>query len=132
MFEPAPTQHQPRLAVYAGVFDPPTMAHLEIVEIALRIFDRLIVVVAFNPGKAGALFTPQERVDMMAASIKPDARERVTVTSHSGLIAPYAESLGACALVRGMRPYSDADSEIGLALQNQRLAPSLPTVLLVG
>ena len=58
-----------------------------------------------------------------AAAIPPPIAMRLT--------APYAESLGACALVRGMRPYADADAEIALALMNERLAPRLPTVLLV-
>jgi pantetheine-phosphate adenylyltransferase len=120
----------PRLAVYAGVFDPPTMAHLEIIESALRIFDALVVVVAFNPNKASALFSPEERVEMMTASLTEGMRTRVRVVAFQGLTAPYAESLGACALVRGMRPYADADHEIGLALMNQELAPRLPTVLL--
>ena len=119
------------MAVYAGVFDPPTMAHLEIIESALRIFDELTVVVALNINKAGALFTPEERVRMLDASLPEDFKARVRVTAYAGLIAPYAEALGACALVRGMRPYSDADSEIALALMNQKLAPNIPTVLLV-
>lgn len=122
----------PRLAVYAGVFDPPTMAHLEIIESALRIFDEVTVVVALNPNKAGALFSPEERVTMLADSLLDGMRGRVRVTAYAGLIAPYAQSIGACALVRGMRPYADADAEIALALMNQKLAPSLPTVLLVG
>jgi pantetheine-phosphate adenylyltransferase len=117
--------------VYAGVFDPPTMAHLEIIETALRIFDELVVVVGFNPNKAGALFSPEERVRMLDASLPDEIRPRVRVTAHAGLTAPYALSLGACALVRGMRPYADADAEIALALMNERLAPKLPTVLLV-
>jgi pantetheine-phosphate adenylyltransferase len=119
------------MAVYAGVFDPPTMAHLEIVESALRIFDELAVVVAFNPSKAGAIFSPEDRVRMIQDSLADEMRPRVRVTAYSGLIAPYAESLGACALVRGMRPYADFDAEIALALGNQKLAPRLPTVLLV-
>ena len=124
--------HQtPRIAVYAGVFDPPTMAHLEIIESALRIFDELVVVVGFNPNKAGALFSPEDRVSMLDASLTDDMRARVRVMAHAGLTAPYAESLGACALVRGMRPYADADAEIALALMNQKLAPRLPTVLMV-
>jgi pantetheine-phosphate adenylyltransferase len=124
--------HTPaRLAVYAGVFDPPTMAHLEIIENALRIFDKLVVVVGFNPNKAGSLFSPEERVRMLDASIPAELRSRVRVTAYHGLTAPYAVSLGACALVRGMRPYADADAEIALALMNERLAPNLPTVLLV-
>jgi pantetheine-phosphate adenylyltransferase len=131
MSDPVGPDRAPRVALYAGVFDPPTMAHLELVESALRIFDELIVVIGFNPNKAGALFTPEERVKMFDASLPEDIRSRVRVTSHAGLTAPYAESLGACALVRGMRPYADADAEIALALMNQKLAPSLPTVLLV-
>src|SRR5713101_6216901 len=131
MSAPELPDRTPRLAVYAGVFDPPTMAHLEIIDSALRIFDELVVVVSFNPNKAGALFSPEERVRMIDASIAVDKRHCVRVTAYSGLTAPYAESLGACALVRGMRPYADADAEIALALMNERLAPRLPTVLLV-
>ena len=127
---PVSPDRTPRLAVYAGVFDPPTMAHLEIIESALRIFDELVVVVSFNPNKSGALFSPEERVEMIDASLTDGMRPRVRVAAFSGLTAPYAESLGACALVRGMRPYADADHEIGLALMNQALAPRLPTVLL--
>jgi pantetheine-phosphate adenylyltransferase len=119
------------MAVYAGVFDPPTMAHLEIIESALRIFDELTVVVSFNPSKPSALFSPDERVRMLEGSLTDEMRPRVRVTAYAGLTAPYAESLGACALVRGMRPYADADAEIALALMNQKLAPTIPTVLLL-
>jgi pantetheine-phosphate adenylyltransferase len=115
----------PRLAVYAGVFDPPTNAHLEIIQSALRVF------VAFNPSKSTTLFTPEERVAMMEASLTGDMRSCVKVVAHGGLVAPLAESLGACALVRGMRPYADADAEMALAFMNERLAPNLPTVLFV-
>ena len=121
----------PRVAVYAGVFDPPTLAHLEIVEEALRLFDRVIVVVAFNPNKQRSLFTPEERVELIRASLTDAMRPFVEVVCYPGLIAPYAEQRGACALVRGMRPYADADAEIALALMNQKLAPTIPTVLLV-
>jgi pantetheine-phosphate adenylyltransferase len=106
------------------------MAHLEIIDSALRIFDELIVVIAFNPHKASAIFSPEERVQMLDASLSDTQRSRVRVTAYAGLIAPFAEKLGACALVRGMRPYADADAETALALMNQKLAPALPTVLL--
>jgi pantetheine-phosphate adenylyltransferase len=121
----------PRVAVYAGVFDPPTLAHLEIVETALTLFDRVIVVVAFNPEKPRALFTPEERVELFRASLTDAMRPYVEVEAHGGLTAKYAERRGACALIRGMRPYADADSEIALALMNQKLAPKIPTLLLV-
>ncbi len=117
--------------MYAGVFDPPTNAHLEIIEKALLIFDELLVVVSFNPNKSTALFTAEERVAMLEASLTPEMRNAVRVTAYSGLTAPFADSLGACALVRGMRPYADADSEIALAFMNERLSPHLPTMLLL-
>ena len=129
--DPPVPNRPPRIAVYPGVFDPPTLAHLEIVETALALFDRVIVVVAFNPGKPRALFTPEERVELMRESLSEAMRPYVEVEAYPGLIAPYAESRGACALVRGMRPYADADAEIALALMNQKLAPTIPTLLLV-
>src|SRR5437764_15250798 len=91
MSDPSAHHRRPRLAVYAGVFDPPTMAHLEIIDSALRIFDELVVVVGFNPNKAGALFTPEDRVRMIEASLSDEQRTRVRVTAHAGLTAPYAE-----------------------------------------
>jgi pantetheine-phosphate adenylyltransferase len=125
------SSHKPRMAVYAGVFDPPTMAHLEIIERALRIFDEVTVLIAKNPSKGQPLFTAEERVEMMEASLSEEQQQFVKVAAYEGLTAPYAESIGACALVRGMRPYADADAEIALALMNQSLAPKLPTVLMV-
>src|SRR5467141_2671983 len=104
MSDLAVSDRTPRLAVYAGVFDPPTMAHHEIIELALRIFDELVVVVSFNPNKASAIFSPEDRVQMLDASLRDEIRARVQVKSYAGLTAPYADSLGACALVRGMRP----------------------------
>src|SRR5919197_361977 len=114
-----------RLAVYAGVFDPPTLAHLEIVETALKLFDRLTMIVAYNPVKAGSMFSPEERVELLRASLPEAQQARVDVLAYAGLIAPFAERLGACALVRGMRPY-EPDSEIALGLMNQELEPSIP------
>lgn len=128
---PRPSDTGERLAVYAGVFDPPTLAHLEIVETALRLFDRLVVLVSFNPDKPSAMFSVEERVAMIEASLTAEQRRWVQVQAYPGLIAPYAERLGACALVRGMRPVTDPDYEIALSLMNAKLAPSLPTVLLV-
>jgi pantetheine-phosphate adenylyltransferase len=124
-------QRLPRLAVYAGVFDPPTLAHLEIIERALGLFDQLVVVVAVNSSKAQPMFSGDERVELMRASLTEAMQPRVDVVQLSGLVAPYASRLGACALVRGMRPGTDPDHEIALAGWNERLEPSLATVLLV-
>ena len=121
----------PRIAVYAGVFDPPTLAHLEIVEMALGLFDRLVVVVGVNPTKTQTMFSAEERVRLLRESLTPAQRPFVEVVAHAGLTAPFAQQLGACALVRGMRPVTDPDYEIALSLMNAKLAPSIPTVLLV-
>jgi pantetheine-phosphate adenylyltransferase len=113
------------------MFDPPTLAHLTVVETALRMFDRLIVVVGVNLAKSRTMFSTDERVKLFQDSLPADLQPQVTVLSYDGLTAPFAERLGACALVRGMRPVTDPEYEIGLALMNAKLAPNLPTVLLV-
>jgi pantetheine-phosphate adenylyltransferase len=107
------------------------MAHIEIIQNSLLIFDRLVVVVGVNLNKASGLFSAEERVELIEASLGAEIRPYVRVTAHDGLTALFAESVGACALIRGMRPYADADYEIALALMNERLAPRVPTVLLV-
>ena len=128
---PVRPPHGVRTAAYPGVFDPPTLAHIEIIETALRIFDRLIVIVAVNPSKTNNMFSTEERVSLLTESLPDDIRERVDVMAYEGLTAPHVERIGASALVRGMRPVADADYEIALALMNAKLAPSIPTVLLI-
>ncbi len=121
----------PRVAVYAGVFDPPTLAHMEMIDTALGLFDYLYVVVGVNPNKGQTMFSPEERVDLMRESLEEWQRPYVEVVTNEGLTAEFARSVGACALVRGMRPVTDPDYEIALSLMNAKLVPSIPTVLLV-
>jgi pantetheine-phosphate adenylyltransferase len=124
----------PSVAVYPGVFDPPTRAHLALIEAALGLFDRLVVVVAVNPRKPAAMFAIEERVELLRASLDElpaERRARVDVQAYAGVIATFAQRLGASALVRGMRPVTDPEVEIAQALMNAKLAPALPTVLLV-
>ncbi len=121
----------PRIAVYAGVFDPPTLAHMEMIETALGLFDYLYVVVGVNPSKGQTMFTPEERVDLLQESLEEWQRPYVNVVTNEGLTAEFANRVGACALVRGMRPVTDPDYEIALSLMNAKLVPSIPTVLLV-
>ena len=132
MSENARTVSRPeRIAVYAGVFDPPTLAHMAVIQQALGLFDKLVVVVAHNPSKSDTMFSAAERVQLVRDSLTEEMHGRVDVMAHAGLIAPLAGELGACALVRAMRPVTDPDYEIALALMNQKLAPAIPTVLLV-
>jgi pantetheine-phosphate adenylyltransferase len=118
-----------KIAVYPGSFDPFTNGHLDVVDRALGIFDKLIVAVAANPDKRQPLFTVQERVGLIRAAL--EGRERVEVASFTGLTVEYARSLGARTLVKGLRAYSDFDAELQQALMNRKLAPDIHTVFLM-
>jgi pantetheine-phosphate adenylyltransferase len=121
--------HREKVAVYPGSFDPFTNGHLDVVDRALGIFDRLIVAVAANPEKRQPLFTVEERVKLIRESLK--GRERAEVASYKGLTVEYARSKGANTLVKGLRAYSDFDAELQQALMNRKLAPDIHTVFLM-
>jgi pantetheine-phosphate adenylyltransferase len=116
-------------AVYPGSFDPFTNGHLDVVDRALGIFDKLIVAVAANPDKRKPLFTVEERMQLIRAAVK--GRDRVEVTSFKGLTVEFARSRGATSLVKGLRAYSDFDAELQQALMNRKLAPDIHTVFLM-
>jgi pantetheine-phosphate adenylyltransferase len=118
-----------KTAVYPGSFDPLTNGHLDVVDRALGIFDRLIVAVAANPDKRQPLFSVEERMQLISASLK--GRERVEVASFTGLTVEFARSKGATTLVKGLRAYSDFDAELQQALMNRKLAPDIHTVFLM-
>ena len=118
-----------KIAVYPGSFDPFTNGHLDVVERALGIFDRLIVAVAANPEKRQPLFTVDERVKLIRESLK--GRDRAEVSTYTGLTVEYARSRGANTLVKGLRAYSDFDAELQQALMNRKLAPDIHTVFLM-
>ena len=118
-----------KIAVYPGSFDPFTNGHLDVVDRALGIFDKLIIAVAANPEKRQPLFTVEERVDLIRASL--NGRERAEVSTYKGLTVEYARSQGARTLVKGLRAYSDFDAELQQALMNRKLAPDIHTVFLM-
>lgn len=116
-----------RIAVYPGSFDPPTRGHLDIAARAAELFDEVIVAVARNATKSG-LFPAAQRVDFLREALAGQARVRVAEVD--GLVADFARSQGACALVRGVRSGQEAEQEAALAHMNDALgAPT--TVLLV-
>jgi pantetheine-phosphate adenylyltransferase len=118
-----------KVAVYPGSFDPFTNGHLDVVERALGIFDRLIVAVLANPDKRSPLFTVEERVQMIKESL--EGEERASVESFRGLTVDFARSRGAQTLVKGLRAYSDFDAELQQALMNRKLAPDIHTIFLM-
>ena len=119
-----------KVAVYPGSFDPFTNGHMDVVERALTLFDRVIVGVGANPDKAGRhIFTPEERVEMIREVLA--GHPSADVTTFTGLAVQFARSAGAQAIVKGLRAYSDFDAELQQALMNRKLAPDIHTVFLM-
>ncbi|GMW01272.1 MAG: phosphopantetheine adenylyltransferase [Candidatus Hydrogenedentota bacterium] len=117
-----------RIAIYPGSFDPPTYGHYDLIQRALRIFDKLIVAVARNDEKH-SLFTVTERVEMLASIT--EGIPNLEVTSFMGLTAEFARQRKAFALVRGLRVMSDFEFELSIATANQKLNPEVDTVCLM-
>ncbi len=117
-----------RIAIYPGSFDPVTNGHLDIVERGLKLFDRIIVTILFNPGKT-ALFSVQERKAMLEESLRKF--DNVEVDSFNGLLVDYAAQRGAQGILKGMRAVSDFEYEFQMALMNRRLNRDVQTVFLM-
>lgn len=116
------------IAVYPGTFDPITNGHVDIIKRALRLFDKVIIVIAINSLKT-PLFTIEERIDMINQCFI--GSDRVEVDTTTGLLVDFAISSGACAIVRGLRAVSDFDYEFQLALMNRKLQRRVETVFLM-
>ena len=117
----------PRIAVYPGSFDPLHEGHLDIMRRCRPLFDEVVVAVLENEGKA-PLFSVEERVDMLAQILAGEPGYRVE--SFSGLLVEFADRVGACAIVRGLRAVSDFEYEFQMALMNRRLLPRIETVFM--
>ncbi|MFH2092040.1 MAG: pantetheine-phosphate adenylyltransferase [Pseudomonadota bacterium] len=120
--------HTPRIAIYPGSFDPLTNGHIDIIERALEIFDKLIIAVLHNPSK-NAMFTMDDRVDMIRQIFNNNPA--IEVESHGGLLVNYAKTKHAVAIVRGMRAISDFESEFQMALMNRKLNKEIQSVFLM-
>ncbi len=117
-----------KIAIYPGTFDPITNGHIDILERALRLFDRIIVTVARNSAK-NPLFSDQERLDLIRAVVKK--YKNVEVDSFDGLLVSYARQKRATAIVRGLRAISDFEFELQMALMNRKLDDTVETVFLM-
>ncbi|MCX5775134.1 MAG: pantetheine-phosphate adenylyltransferase [Firmicutes bacterium] len=114
-----------RIAVYPGSFDPITNGHLEIIKRALKIFDKVIVLVANNPEKH-MFFSIEERLEMISAAVVD--LKHVEVDASAGLSVTYAREHGAVALVRGLRAVSDFEYEFSLAAGNEYIDSSVEMI----
>jgi len=116
-----------KVIVYPGSFDPATKGHLDIIERAAALFDKLIVVVLTNPDKT-PIFSVEERVGFIkriTAEMK-----NVEVDSYDGLLADYVKIKGASAVVKGLRAMSDFENEFQMALTNKQINPDMETLFL--
>ncbi len=118
------------IAIYPGSFDPITNGHVDLVKRTLRVFDRVVVAIATNPGKDGSLFTLEERLQMVRDVFKSQ-KGRVQADSFEGLLVDYAERKRATVIIRGLRAVSDFEYEFQMAMMNHRLKPKLETFFMM-
>ena len=119
---------QPRVAVFAGSFDPFTIGHLDLVQRAAGLFDILFVVVAQNASKKN-MFDAETRAALVEKAVETIPNVRVAV--HDGLTVDFMKTVGARYLVRGIRNASDLDAEQAVAWNNKALNPDIETVFLM-
>jgi len=115
-------------AMYPGTFDPITLGHEDLVRRAARLFDRVVVAIADNPGSKKPMFTTDERV-AMAASALADV-DGVEVTGYQGLTVDFARDNGLRVIIRGLRAVSDFEYEFQLANMNRHLTDEVETAFL--
>jgi len=117
-----------RTALLPGSFDPFHNGHLEIVETASRLFERVVIAPVRNPRKAPAMFTTEERRSMIAAAVAHLANVEVSQHEHPLLTVDVARAMGADVIVKGLRVSSDAESELQQAQMNKAVS-GIETVL---
>ncbi len=118
----------PRIAVYPGSFDPVTLGHLNVMERASRLFDRLIVGVGVNIEK-GTLFTAEERQALIREATKH--LKNVEIRAFPGLAVAFVKQCGARIMVRGVRPITDIAAELTMMMANRQLAPDVETLFMI-
>jgi len=116
-----------RIAVYPGTFDPITNGHVDLVDRAAPLFDRLVVGIAESPGKRPALAL-ELRVELARGALS--RHRNVEVRGFNGLLADFVRELGAGVLLRGLRAVSDFEYEFQLASMNRHLIPDVETLFL--
>jgi pantetheine-phosphate adenylyltransferase len=119
---------QRNVAIYPGTFDPITFGHKDLVERAVRLFDKVIVAIAVNANKK-PLFTIEERVSLAKDVLKE--YKNIEIIGFESLLTNFAKEQGANIILRGLRAVSDFDYEFQLAGTNRHLAPGIETIFLM-
>jgi pantetheine-phosphate adenylyltransferase len=117
-----------RTAIYPGSFDPLTNGHLDVIERAVKLFDRVVVAVALNESKH-PLFTLEERLELVRKAV--EHLPTVEADTFDSLLVDYVERRSAQAVVRGLRAVSDFEFEFQLALMNRKLNERVETIFMM-
>ncbi len=117
-----------RRAIYPGSFDPVTNGHLDVIERARKLFDEVVVAVAYNDQKM-PFFTLEERLDFLGQVI--GSHDGVKIAPLDGLLVEFAVAQNAHAVVRGLRAVSDFEFEFQMALMNRKLEATVETIFLM-
>ncbi len=120
-----------RTGIYPGTFDPITNGHLDIVERAVKLVDKLVIGVALNPGKSPT-FSLEERVEMVREETARFANTTVIeVIPYETLLMQFAQEIGAGVIIRGLRAVADFEYEFQMTAMNQQLNREIETVFLM-
>lgn len=119
-----------KIALYPGTFDPITNGHIDILERATHLFDKVIVTVAVNSSKT-PMFSTKERVDLIQTIIQRKRYKNVSVEHFEGLLVCFAKKKNATVIIRGLRAISDFEYEFQMALINRKQAGEIATVFLM-
>ena len=117
-----------RHCIYPGTFDPLTNGHLDVLDRAAKLFDRITVAIARNPGK-GPVFSPEQRLDLVQANLAK--YPHVNAVIFDGLLVEFAVAQKADAIIRGLRALSDFEFEFNMALMNRHLQPRIETLFVM-
>ncbi len=115
-------------AMYPGTFDPITLGHEDLVRRAARLYDRVVVAIAANPGSKAPMFSFNERVELAKEAL--DDLPNVEVTGYAGLTVDFAKDHDLAVIIRGLRAVSDFEYEFQLANMNRHLTDEVETVFL--
>ena len=118
----------PQCAVYPGSFDPFTLGHLDVVQRASRLFERLVIGIGINLEKQ-PLFTVDERVELIQLSTAH--LDNIEIRTYQGLTVKFVQSIGAKIMIRGVRPITDIPAELTMMMANRRLAPDIETLFMI-
>jgi pantetheine-phosphate adenylyltransferase len=117
-----------RIAVYPGTFDPVTNGHIDIIQRAVKLFDKIIVAVALNPRK-NPMFPIEQRVNFIQQGLK--GLKAVDVIPFSNLLIEFAQSKKASVIIKGLRAVSDFEYELQMGLMNRNLDEKMETLFMI-